>query len=162
MDDPAKGAAWLIAAAARLRQEGLPVRLTLTRPPRPESPDWLRETGWIDQPALLRELAAADVAVMPSLWDEAFGLAALEAMAAGLPLIASSAPGPRSFIRHGEDAWLVPPGDEQALLDALRLLHDAPELRRRLGVQARRRAAEFTWDAAAAALGRELRSLLGS
>ena len=97
---------------------------------------------------------------MPSLWDEAFGLAALEAMAVGLPVIASDVPGPRTFIRHGEDGLLVPAGDDEALVAALFSLYRDPAARRRLGVQARLRAAAFTWDAAAAGLSREIRGLL--
>ena len=160
MDDPAKGAEWLIRAVAKLRQAGVPARLTLTRPPHAESPEWLHETGWLDRSGLLSLLARADVAGMPSLWDEAFGLAALEAMAVGLPVIASDVPGPRTFITHGHDALLVPAGDDEALVAALLSLYHDPDGRRRLGVQARLRAAEFTWDAAAAGLSREIRGML--
>jgi glycosyltransferase involved in cell wall biosynthesis len=80
-------------------------------------------------------LAAADVVVLPSLW-EAFGLAALEAMALGSAVVATTGSGFEEFMESEHDSLLVPPGDTVALGDAiLQLLQDAG-LRRRLGERA--------------------------
>lgn len=70
-------------------------------------------------------LARFDVAVCPSL-EEGFGLSALEAQAAGVPVVATRTGGFSSVLRDGKDALLVPPNDADALADAVRrLLHDA-------------------------------------
>lgn len=92
-------------------------------------------------------IACADVAVVPSLWEEAFGLSALEPMAAGVPVIASNVGGIPEVVADGETGLLVPPGDVEALADALcRLLADRP-LRQGLGDAGRRRARKlFGWD----------------
>lgn len=82
--------------------------------------------------------------VAPSLWPEPFGLVALEAAAAGKPIVACAIGGLRDIVRDGETGLLVPPEDRGALAAALgRLIADA-ELRERLGAAARRRAAEFS------------------
>jgi len=84
-------------------------------------------------------LAGADVYAMPSL-SEGLPLALLEAMAAGLPIVASAVGGIPEAARDGVHALLVPPDDDAALAAALeRLLSDA-ELRRTLGGAASARA----------------------
>jgi glycosyltransferase involved in cell wall biosynthesis len=66
-----------------------------------------------------------------------------QAMAVGRPIITADTPGAREVLRDGHDAVLVPTGDAAALAAALaRLAHD-PELRARLGAQARRRYEEY-------------------
>jgi glycosyltransferase involved in cell wall biosynthesis len=92
-------------------------------------------------------LAAADVFVMPSLW-EGLPLALLEAMLAGLPVVASRTAGIPEAVTDGADGLLVVPGDAPALAGAMtRVLSDAA-LRARLGAAARQRAqASFTLGA---------------
>ncbi len=86
-------------------------------------------------------LSAADVFVMPSRW-EGFGLAAAEAMAAGLPVIATKVPGLREVVVDGQTGVLVAPDDVQTLAEAiLQLVGDRRE-RRRLGEAGRARVAE--------------------
>ncbi len=85
----------------------------------------------------------ATVVCHPSL-DESFGMVCLEAMGAGAAIVAADIPP----IREMGDGCvtLVPPGDHEALAEALqRLLSDEDE-RRRLGALARERAANYTWD----------------
>lgn len=76
-----------------------------------------------DVPTLL---AGATVAAVPSLWAEAFGLTVVEAMAAGVPLVATRAGGIPELVEEGKTGLLVPPGDARALADALRQLLDDP------------------------------------
>lgn len=94
-------------------------------------------------------LHAADVFVLPSTNPcETFGIAQLEAMACGLPVVSSDLPtGVRFVNRHGHTGLLVPPSDTAALAQALNQLLTLPNLRQRLGQQAQRRVhQEFTAD----------------
>jgi N-acetyl-alpha-D-glucosaminyl L-malate synthase BshA len=85
--------------------------------------------------------AACDVALLPSA-SESFGLAALEAMACGLPVVASRVGGLPEVVAHGETGFLEPVGDTAAMAaDVQRLLDDAA-LRRDQGAAALRRTGE--------------------
>jgi len=99
--------------------------------------------GRVPPAELLDELARADVLVAPSLRGESFGLVLVEAMAAGVPVVASDIPGYRDVV--GAAGVLVPPGDPAALAGALdALLGDEAE-RARLADAGRREAARFAW-----------------
>ena len=90
-----------------------------------------------DVPALL---ASAAVAVIPALWAEAFGLTVVEAMAAGVPLVASAIGGIPELVQPGDTGLLVPPGDSAALAGAIRRLLDEAPLRARLSARGREEA----------------------
>src|SRR5262249_50086168 len=62
----------------------------------------------------------ADVFASPALGQESFGLVLVEAMASGVPVVASDIAGYREVVRNGLDGMLVPPGDPQALATAVR------------------------------------------
>ncbi len=81
-------------------------------------------------------LAGADVMVQPSHY-EAFGQSALEAVACGLPVVASRTGGLPDFLHHGENALLFEPQDVQGLADALRTLLRSEEMRKRFGRRGR-------------------------
>jgi phosphatidylinositol alpha-mannosyltransferase len=99
--------------------------------------------GGVPRAELLAELGRADVLVAPSLKNESFGLVLVEAMAAGVPVVASDIPGYRDVV--GSAGVLVPPGDATALADELgRLLDDGAE-RARLAAAGRREAARYAW-----------------
>ena len=99
--------------------------------------------------ALPRLLADADVAVLPARGGESFGIVLLEAMAAGLPLVATDIPGYRAVARHEQEALLVAPDDPVALASAVaRLLDDAP-LAARLRSAGSARALEHDWSSIA-------------
>ena len=82
-------------------------------------------------------LTDAEVCVVPSVWEEAFGLAVVEAMALGKPVVASRVGGIPELIRDGVDGVLVPPGDAPALSRALARLLADPLSARRIGRAAR-------------------------
>ena len=86
-----------------------------------------------DIPALL---AASDVFVLPSLW-EGLPMALLEAMASGLPVIASAVSGTRQVVEPGRSGVLVPPGDPDALSQAITRVLGDPAFAARLGAAAR-------------------------
>jgi glycosyltransferase involved in cell wall biosynthesis len=95
-------------------------------------------------PAVLR---AADLFLLTTEPPESFGIVLIEAMACGLPAIATDYPGVRAVIDEGENGLLVPRGDPDAVAGALRELVDAGAARRRaLGEAGRRKAvAEWSW-----------------
>jgi glycosyltransferase involved in cell wall biosynthesis len=82
--------------------------------------------------------------VAPSLWPEPFGIVALEASAAGKPVIASDIGGLRDIVVDGETGLLVPPDDRLALVGAMRRLIGDDGLRERLGAAAAARAQTFS------------------
>ncbi len=138
--------------------EGLPER---TRPPL-----LLIGTRQADTPARFPEgvsvvydaphatvLAAYDgaaVGVVPSLWAEPFGQVAVEALARGLPVVASADGALAELVDDGETGLLVPPGDAAALREALRTLLADPARRARMGQAGRRRARRFALSSVAA------------
>jgi glycosyltransferase involved in cell wall biosynthesis len=87
-------------------------------------------------------LAGFDIAVLATR-REGFGLAALEAMAAGLPLVASNTGALPELIRDGDSGLLVEPGSPAALAQALERLVTQPELRRALAQRARAEAQKY-------------------
>jgi glycosyltransferase involved in cell wall biosynthesis len=88
-------------------------------------------------------LAAADVVVMPSLWDEAFGLVVVEAMAAAKPVVVTASGAMPEIVDHGRCGIVVPKRDEVAMAGAIgRVLGDAT-LAARLGQAAHARATQF-------------------
>ena len=93
--------------------------------------------GKIPQHDLIAWYDRTDVMLVPSLWQEPFGLVIAEAMARKLPVIASHIGGPAEILTHEANGLLVTPGDEQALAMAIRRLLDDRALRARLGASAR-------------------------
>jgi glycosyltransferase involved in cell wall biosynthesis len=103
--------------------------------------------GFVPPEELGRLYARAAVVACPS-HREGFGVACLEAMAHGRPVVASAVGGLLDLVVDGETGIQVPPGDVTALRGALERLLGDRELRRRMGEAGRQRAAErFSWDA---------------
>lgn len=97
--------------------------------------DHVRFTGW--RRDALNIVSVMDMVIHPSL-AEGFGRAVLESMALGKPVIASAVGGLREAIRDGRNGYLVAPGDVDAIARRWRELLLDPELRQRLGQEARR------------------------
>ena len=93
--------------------------------------------------------AAADVFAFPST-KEGWGLVVLEAMSAGLPVVASDLPVFREYLSPGRDALLVPPGDAPALAAALTAVLDDRRLAGRLRSAGREVSGRFSWAMSAA------------
>ncbi|MBV8781230.1 MAG: glycosyltransferase [Phycisphaerae bacterium] len=91
-------------------------------------------------------LQQIDLLVLPSA-AEGFGLVLIEAMVAGIPVVATDVPGIRDVVVNGQTGVLVPPADPSALAGAIRRVLEDRELRDRLVINGRRTVQErFTWD----------------
>jgi glycosyltransferase involved in cell wall biosynthesis len=108
-----------------------------------------------------RLFRAADAFAFPSV-KEGFGLAALEALAAELPVVASDLDVFRGFLADEQSALLTPAGDGAALGRALARLALDPELADRLRAGGREVVPEHTWNAAAVAHERAYEAFLGA
>jgi glycosyltransferase involved in cell wall biosynthesis len=96
---------------------------------------------WGERPDAAALMSGFDVVCLPSVRAESFGLTAVEAMAAGKPVVATSVGGPAEVVVDGETGYLVPPGDVPALAGALAALTTDPGRRALMGEAGRRRAA---------------------
>ena len=105
--------------------------------------------GWRGHDDLPLALASADVFVAPSV-NEPFGQVYLEAMSCGLPVIATSTGGPKSFVNvepERETGWLVKPGDAHSLASAMATAIETKSLRQTRGRNARIYVSrEYSWD----------------
>jgi glycosyltransferase involved in cell wall biosynthesis len=159
-EDRSKGAVYLLQALRYLR-DSTDYRLTLVDRPRQQLklvPHLLSRydlsnrvhfTGRVTTPQLVRHYCRAQMSVCPSLY-EGFGLPAAEAMACGLPVVATSGGALPEVVEDGVTGILVPPADARALAEAMdNLMRDA-QLRRRMGKAGRQRILEkFSWRKAA-------------
>lgn len=102
---------------------------------------WL---GAVSDEEKISRLKGADVFCVPSLRGESFGIVLLEGMAAGTPVVASDLPGYRNVAKGGGEAYLVAPGDVQALSSGLRRVLEDKQLASQLSEAGLRRAAEFS------------------
>jgi glycosyltransferase involved in cell wall biosynthesis len=119
------------------------------RVPNTEVPYWIR---------------SCDVATIPWTWTEFSAyftspLKLFEYMAAGVPILATDLPSIREVLRHGENAWLVPPGDPKALTEGIQHLLENPDLAERLARQAKEDVRQYTWKRRAAVI---LQHVLGN
>jgi phosphatidylinositol alpha-mannosyltransferase len=101
--------------------------------------------GFIPRHRLVECYAKADVFCAPARGRESFGMVLLEAMAAGLPIVASDIEGYRNVLSHGLEGLLVPPDDPQALARALSMLFDSPEECAQFGHRGQLKAAGLRW-----------------
>jgi glycosyltransferase involved in cell wall biosynthesis len=150
-----KGIADFVAATRLLHGQA---EFVLVGAPDPGNPNSITESelrAWADEKIITwlgprRDIAAllrtAHIAVQPSTYREGLPKSALEAMAAGKPLVATDIPGCREAVVHGKTGFLVPPRDPFALAEALRTLIADSALRAQFAAAARARAVEYFSD----------------
>jgi phosphatidylinositol alpha-mannosyltransferase len=113
-------------------------------------PERLRERvlmrGAIPNEKLHPYHGAADLFAAAATGQESFGYILVEALAAGVPVVATDIPGYREVVRDGVEGLLVPPDDPAALARALGRVLDDPDLARALVTAGRERARAFSWD----------------
>jgi glycosyltransferase involved in cell wall biosynthesis len=103
-------------------------------------------TGHLQGDELATAYASADVFLFPSE-TETFGNVTLEALASGLPVVAADAAGSRMLVDDGATGRLCPPRDTDAFMAATAELVRNPDLRARMGAEAREAARAYAWPA---------------
>lgn len=160
-----KGLSYLFDACNQL---GKSVELTIigTRPLAdcPALDTALAKVRWIKScphAKVLEKMAASDVFVFPSLF-EGFGLVLLEAMAMGLPIIATPHTAAPDLIDDGIQGFIVPIRDSGAIAERLTLLHEDPDLLKRMSQAALEHSRQFTWERYRNRLGESIHHALAS
>jgi glycosyltransferase involved in cell wall biosynthesis len=112
-----------------------------------------------DLPAYYR---SADIFILPSHVLESFGMVLVEAMACGIPVIATNLPGVRSVVSDGEDGFLIPPMRADSLAEKILFMLDHSEIRKEMGIRGRKKAeTKYAWRRIAPRLLRMYEDVLG-
>ena len=107
----------------------------------------IESTGWLNREQLAEVYRQSDICVAPVIWHEPFGLVAIEAMACGIPVIATEIGGLKDTIQNGVTGFHFPLGDSHALAQKIEYLLDNPEQRKIMGNAGRKLVEEkFSWD----------------
>jgi phosphatidylinositol alpha-mannosyltransferase len=151
-----KGLIHLLQAYHRLRKRRVDARLLVVGdgPKRREYKRFVGLRGIRDVEFLgrvsdeekVRYFASADIYCAPNTGQESFGIVLLEAMAAGVPIVASDIHGFKNVMQRNVQGLLVEPKNARALAAALYALSRNDDLRHELGDAGRARAPEFSWD----------------
>ena len=145
---PEKGQEHLIQAAALLQERAVPIRLRIAgegslRRRCEQLTDSLGLADSVELTGKVHDMSdfyrSLNVFALPSVAAEGLPMVILEAMAMGLPTVATNVAGTPEVVRDGTDGLLVPPADPAALADAIQRLAQDPPLRQRLGQSARQR-----------------------
>jgi len=117
--------------------------------------------GRIEPHLLPRYYTSADIFCSPATGQESFGIVLLEAMASGIPIVASEIPGYRTVVTSGKEGFLVPPRDPERFAAAIAELGNEPALRRTFGTQGREKALMYNWPIIVGLLERLFYETLG-
>ena len=156
-DAEMKGLKFLLGAMAKLRAEGRDVRLTVIGRAKPGGPSdklitelnlapFITFVSGVPDERIVELYAQSEVAVVPSLY-EGFSLPAVEAMASGTALVATTGGALKEVTgTDGETVLQCEPGNADALAHVIRQALDDPELRARIGAAGRERVSQlYTW-----------------
>lgn len=152
-----KGLGHLINACALVKKEYPNFRLIVVGPGtrlRPGYEEQARElnlddivfTDFVSDTELPEYYRTADIFCAPATGGESFGIVLLEAMACGKPVVASSIEGYASVLTHDAEGLLVPPGDEEALAQALLSLLNDRSRREQMGATGKVKAQNYSWE----------------
>ncbi len=150
-----KGLIYLLRAYHRLRKRKVDARLLVVGAG-PKAREYHRFVGLrgirdveflgrVSDEDKARYFASADIFCSPATGQESFGIVLLEAMAAGLPIIASDIHGYKNVVQRNVTGLLVEPRNHRALAAALYALARDPELRHELGEAGHAKAPEYSW-----------------
>lgn len=147
-----KGPGEFVEAAERIRESGIRAEFRMFGDFYPDNPENIPEDvirGWETRGSLVyggysddvrSVFAGADIMCFPSRYPEGIPKVLIEAAACGLPAVTSDLPGCRDIVVDGTTGYVVPSGNVDALVTALRSLIESPSLRQSMGVAAREHA----------------------
>ena len=151
-----KGLMYLLRAYHRLRKRHVDARLIVVGdgPQRRQYRAYVATrrirdvefVGRVSDDDKARYFASADIFAAPSTGQESFGIVLLEAMAAGVPIVASDIHGYKNVVQRSVDGLLVEPRNHRALAAGLYRLSQDRDLRQRLGEAGRVKAPDYSWD----------------
>ena len=154
LDEPRKGLDVLLAAVPLIGEARPNLEVIVAGQGNRQLPSWCRSLGTISEETKIALLGSADVFVAPQLARESFGIVLLEAMASGVPIVASDLPsfvdllgGPRDERRLG-DVFTV--GDHRALAQTVLHVLDQPNPLR--AARAQQAAQNYDWSSVGAAV----------
>lgn len=104
----------------------------------------IKFAGFVDESKKVLYYKSADIFVHPSIY-EIFGIVNLEAMACGVPIVASKVGGIPDVVKNGENGLLVPPRDSEALADAIIHLLENEDIRVKMGKNGRKKVENYSW-----------------
>jgi glycosyltransferase involved in cell wall biosynthesis len=134
-------------ACRLLRQTRSDFELVVTFDPARPIDDFTRSVGWCSQAELPRRYQAADICLVPTIAQDALSITSVEAMAAGIPVIACRIDALPYTVTDGVTGLLCEPGDPAELARKIATLLDDSALRRRMGLAGRKRFEDdFTWE----------------
>ena len=151
-----KGVKEFVAAAARLKAEGVKARFIVIGEPDPDNPDSIpaetlqqwAASGSVELLGRIEEMPAVfagmDIFCLPTYYGEGVPKVLIEAAASGIPSITTDIPGCRDIVRNEVNGILVAPLDVEGLTAAIKRLIDDRDLRRSMGVRGRTIAQEFS------------------
>lgn len=151
-----KGLRFVLSAYSKLKWDWPNLRLIVVGPGSPDAESFriMSErnltdvvfAGDVSDEDVARYFKSAHIFCSPATGKESFGIVLLEAMAAGVPVVASDIEGYSGVVDHGINGILIPPKNPDQLADAIIKLLKDPRLRTRLSINGRERAAQFEWD----------------
>ncbi|MBU1628317.1 glycosyltransferase family 4 protein [bacterium] len=145
-DDPRKGFGILIKAGKILWEKRQDFEICVTVQGA-FIEEFLKPLGWLTHEELREEYKKADLVIVPSIWEEPFGIVAVEAGALSLPVISTRVGGLQEIVEDGITGFVIQPQDEKALADKINYFLDDREKLIEMGKSARKRVIEnYNWD----------------
>jgi phosphatidylinositol alpha-mannosyltransferase len=142
--DKRKGFPYLCSAFKLIKKKLKKARLLVVAPTMGKERDGIYFVG-PQSKALPDYYKTAHIFCSPATGGESFGIVLLEAMASGLPIIASDIPGYNEVVTQGKEGFLVPPKDSSSLAEAIIRLAEDEDLREKMGAYGREKVKEFSW-----------------
>jgi len=145
-EDPVKGMKTLVEAGELLARDRADFEIWATHPDMTLRTDRFKPLGWRSHDDIMDLNRQADICVVPSLWEEPFGMVAVEAMAVGRPVVAARGGGLTAIVEDGVTGLLYDAKDAAALAQCLARLLDTPDECAEMGRKGRERIErEYDW-----------------